>query len=102
MRAGTPASRRLQAGVLAGLDLQLVDLQTETWILPTYRDGLEPFEQVSEARSLRTLLAVGVDAGVRIDDRWTIAAFGIAGLPPAFDDRHRPQLRAGVIAKRDF
>lgn len=102
LRAGTPASRSVQAGALAGVDLQLVDLETETWILPSHSHDPEPFQQVSENRSLRTRLAVGADAGLRLDDRWTLVAYGIAGFPPVLDDNERPQLRFGVIVKRDF
>lgn len=102
LRAGTPMSRRVQAGALAGLNLQLVDLETETWILPSHSGDREPFQQISEHRSLRTRLDIGLDAGVRLDERWTLTAYGLAGFPPVLDDNERPQLRFGVIAKRDF
>ena len=102
LRAGTPMSRRVQAGALAGLNLQLVDLETETWILPSHSGDREPFQQVSGNRSLRTRLDLGLDAGVRLDDRWTLTAYGLAGFPPVLDDNERTQLRFGVIAKRDF
>lgn len=102
VRYGRPASGRAQAGALVGLDFHAVRINTHTVIPQSITDPLDVFESRTSALRTRCVLDIGMDAGARIDDRWTVLAYGLAGLQSPFEEHRRPQLRAGVIVKRDF
>lgn len=100
VRYGTPSSRGVQVGALAGLDIHAVNITAHTIIPRSITDPLDVFESRSENLRFRGVFDIGMDAGVRVDDRWTVLAYGIAGLQ--LTEHRRPQLRAGVIVKRDL
>lgn len=100
VRAGTPGAARVQVGALAGVDMHLVRVRHEQWVRPDIRDWYRFEERVTETQQVRGVFDIGGDAGIRIDDRWTVLAYGLAGLPANRDAR--TQLRFGVLVKRDF
>ena len=99
-RFGTPAARTFQIGALAGPHIEWVRTETRT-LFP--RHGVDPanFEEThAETHRILTLVDVGLDAGVRVDERWTLVAYGLAGLTLQEDRRVQP--RGGVLAKWSF
>ena len=102
VRFGTPASRRFQVGALAGPHVELVRTQTRT-LFPRHDVDPANFEETSvEKHHMRAVFEVGLDAGVRVDDRWTLVAYALAGLSSPADDNDRRQVRGGVLAKWSF
>jgi hypothetical protein len=102
LRFGTPSDRAVQFGALAGLNFQAVDVFERTWLPHSLTDPSEAEESVRESFVIETLFDVGADLSVRVDDRWTLTAFGLAGLQPPGAEDQRPQFRAGVLARRSF
>jgi hypothetical protein len=101
LRYGTAADRTVQFGVLAGPHVEWVKSRTTTLFPPT---GLNPngLETVLEKQYVNTVLDVGVDAGARIDDRWTLLAYAVAAIQPPPNESGTTQVRAGVLVKRSF
>ena len=100
LRFGTPAARTFQIGALAGPHIEWVKTETRT-LFP--RHGVDPtnFDEThTETHRIRTVFDAGLDAGVRLDERWTLVAYGLVGLP--LQDDHRVQPRGGVLAKWSF
>lgn len=102
VRYGTPASRRVQAGALAGLDVHALRITAHTIIPRSITDPLDVFEHHTATHRIRGVFDIGMDAGARVDERWTVLAYGIAGLQHPYEEHRRPQLRGGILVKRDF
>jgi hypothetical protein len=101
LRFGTPADQTFQAGLLAGPHVELVKRTSRT-IMPIVNSN--PFrveETMHEEHHWWTTLDIGFDAGVRLDERWTLSGYGIAALQPSGDSR-RTEFRAGVITQYRF
>ena len=101
LRFGTSEERSVQFGVFAGPHVEFVKSRTTTLFPPT---GLHPngVETVLEKNHWVSVLDVGIDAGARIDDKWTLLAYAVAGVRPAPNEDGTVPLRAGVMAKRRF
>ncbi|HEX6322995.1 MAG TPA: hypothetical protein VFZ36_04665 [Vicinamibacterales bacterium] len=100
VRFGTPHDRTFQLGALAGPHVEWVRTETRT-LFPRY--GVDPAnftETRVETHHVRTVFDVGLDAGVRLDERWTLVAYGLVGLQP--QENRRAQPRGGVLAKWSF
>jgi hypothetical protein len=100
LRYGTPAARTFQIGALAGPHVEWVRTETRT-LFP--RHGVDPsnFEEThAETNRILTVFDVGLDAGVRVDERWTLVAYGLIGLSLQEDRRAQP--RGGLLAKWSF
>ena len=100
LRFGTAPASRFQIGALAGPHIEWVRTETRT-LFP--RHGVDPanFEEThAETNRILTVFDAGVDAGVRVDERWTLVAYGLIGLPLQEDRRAQP--RGGLLAKWSF
>ena len=101
-RFGSSPARPVQFAALAGVDLQMTTHHTVTFIPQSVTDPGDALETVHDGRRLHMLLALGVDAAFRVDDRWTLTTYGTAGLQSPLVEDRRPQLRAGVFASYRF
>jgi hypothetical protein len=102
VRFGSSRDRALQFGALAGLDVQAVNVKDRAWVPLSPENPTGVLETMREELRFDTVFDVGADVSVRVDDRWTLTVFGIAGLQPPYNEDKRPQLRAGVLARRSF
>lgn len=99
-RFGTSAARTFQIGALAGPHIEWVRTETRT-LFP--RHGIDPanFEEThAETNRVLTVFDAGLDAGVRVDERWTLVAYTLVGVPLQEDRRLQP--RGGLLAKWSF
>ena len=102
LRFGSPRDRTVQFGALAGLDVQAVNVKDRAWVPHSVENPTGVLETTHEALRFDTVFDLGGDMTVRVDDRWSLTAFGIAGLQPPYNEDRRPQLRAGVFAGYRF
>ena len=102
LRFGTPRSRPVQIGALAGLDLHVVDIKSHTLIPQSITDPSDVFESSQRLTRVRGVFDIGTDAVFRVDDRWAVTVYGLAGLQSPLEEHRGAQLRAGVLAQYRF
>lgn len=93
---------RFELAGLAGLDMDRVDYRAHTTIPLSLSDPSDVEIHERDTTFTRVVFDVGLEAGVRIDDRWTALLYTIAGLQSPFEESRDMQARNGVILKYRF
>jgi hypothetical protein len=101
IRYARPVRSRLEVAFLTGLDLHAVRFRHHTTIPASLNPGdVHVFE--GDTRHTLGVFDFGIDGGVRIGERWSVLAYGLAGLQSPLEEHRRTQMRAGGLLKRTF
>lgn len=100
VRRAWSVRERFEIGLLTGLDLQVVRYRWHITIPLSLTDPDDVHVSMHDNRRTLGAFDIGLDAGARVDDRWTLVVYGLVGLP--LQENRRAQPRGGVLAKWRF
>lgn len=91
---------RTETALLFGPDFSVVRYRSVTSIPRSLTDPSDADVFRHENTRVVMVLDLGLDIGWRVSERWSVFAFGIAGLQPPLEEHRTWQPRAGVLIRR--